>query len=203
MNYLAHFHLAEQLAELSDCNKPGLLIGALLGDYVKGPLKAQQPAEWERGIWLHRRIDAVTDQHPLVQDCLASLPREYRRFGGIMLDVAFDHCLARRWCDFDPRPLSQFSQHCYATVQAQQQHFPQAAQRQIAVLAKHDVLSMMVEWSPVEKMLAGIGRRLRVDNPLHRCGPDLLVQMDKIETRFQALYPQLLHQLSQELSDQS
>mgnify|MGYP003629303282 FL=1 len=68
MNYLAHFHLAQQLAsrcglDERDAMQQGLLIGGLLGDFVKGPLRGNYPATWEVGIRLHRRIDALTDSH--------------------------------------------------------------------------------------------------------------------------------------------
>ena len=55
MNYLAHFHLAARLASERGEEGDGLLIGALLGDYVKGPLRGDYPDDWEEGIRLHRR----------------------------------------------------------------------------------------------------------------------------------------------------
>ena len=53
MNYLAHLHLGG--------DRPAQLLGSLYGDFVKGPLAGQWPAEIEAGIRLHRRIDAFTD----------------------------------------------------------------------------------------------------------------------------------------------
>ena len=52
MNYLAHFHLAGE--------QPAMIKGALLGDFVKGPLRGQFDAATERGIELHRNIDAFS-----------------------------------------------------------------------------------------------------------------------------------------------
>ncbi|MBD2857663.1 DUF479 domain-containing protein [Spongiibacter sp. KMU-158] len=201
MNYLAHFHLADQLAGSGSVEQQqGLMIGALLGDYVKGPLRGDYPANWETGIWLHRRIDALTDRHPLVQECLQLLPEAYRRFGGIMLDVCFDHCLANRWQDFDQRELTDFSQHCYKQVLPHSDRYPQLASRQIGILSRHNVLSMMTDWQRVEQMLAGIGSRLRVSNPLAECGPSLYQNLADIDTRFQELYPALVAQLTTELA---
>ncbi len=199
MNYLAHFHLAEQLAEITGADRTGLLIGALLGDFVKGPLRGEHPPEWETGIWLHRRIDALTDRHELVQNCLGGLPSPYRRFGGIMLDVCFDHCLAKDWAEFDRRELREFSQLCYQPLLLQERHYPPSARRQIGVLAKHDVLSAMDHWPTVERMLAGIGRRLRGDNPLDHCGSVLLERLPSFADHFREHSPPLRSQLAQEL----
>ena len=85
MNHLAHFALAGE--------EEALVIGALLGDYVKGPLAGRLPAGIEAGVRLHRRIDGFTDSHP-VPAALRSLfgPGE-RRLSGVLLDLYFDHLL--------------------------------------------------------------------------------------------------------------
>jgi hypothetical protein len=59
MNYLAHLHLGGA--------QPAQLLGSLYGDFVKGPLEGRFPEPVEAAIRLHRRIDAYTDAHPLVQ----------------------------------------------------------------------------------------------------------------------------------------
>ncbi|TEL14247.1 DUF479 domain-containing protein [Pseudomonas aeruginosa] len=87
MNYLAHLHLGGP--------QPAQLLGSLYGDFVKGRLQGQWPDEIERAIQLHRRIDAFTDSHPLVHAAKRRFPLERRRFAGVLLDVFFDHCLAR------------------------------------------------------------------------------------------------------------
>ena len=56
MNFLAHFHLAWP--------DEGLVAGGLEGDYYKGPLRGDLPRDIERGVQLHRAIDAYTDGHP-------------------------------------------------------------------------------------------------------------------------------------------
>ncbi|MGA2151478.1 MAG: DUF479 domain-containing protein, partial [Geobacteraceae bacterium] len=50
MNFLAHLYLSG--------DDPELLVGNLLGDFVKGRLSGNFPDGIERGIELHRRIDS-------------------------------------------------------------------------------------------------------------------------------------------------
>jgi acyl carrier protein phosphodiesterase len=59
MNYLAHLYLAQDSAEL--------MIGSILGDFVKGRLKDRYPNEIQHGIALHRKIDSYTDSHVVTQ----------------------------------------------------------------------------------------------------------------------------------------
>lgn len=200
MNYLAHFHLADAVASTTGYNGQALLIGGLLGDFVKGPLKGALPLDWEVGIRLHRRIDALTDAHPLTRQCLDDLPPAYRRYGGIMLDLCFDHCLSRQWSAFHRAPLAHFNRRAYDQVLAQADRFPRAASRQIGVLAQHDVLSGMADWARIEAMLGRIGQRIVRANPLAECGPVLARQLPVIEARFLELYPQLLANLTRDFA---
>lgn len=92
MNYLAHLHLGG--------DAPPQLLGSLYGDFVKGPLAGRWPTEIEAAIRLHRRIDAFTDSHPLQARARARFPAARRRTAGMLLDLFFDHCLARDWVEY-------------------------------------------------------------------------------------------------------
>jgi acyl carrier protein phosphodiesterase len=96
MNYLAHLHLGGQ--------RPGQLLGSLYGDFVKGRLQGQFAPEIEGAIQLHRSIDVFTDRHPLVDVALSRFSLTRRRYAGIVLDVFFDHCLARLGAVCRPAP---------------------------------------------------------------------------------------------------
>ena len=97
MNYLAHLHLGGPGREDR--------LGSLYGDFVKGSADVW-PAGIAAGIRLHRRIDVYTDDHPLVIRAKTRLPAARRRVAGLLVDVFFDHCLARHTHDAaqQPRP---------------------------------------------------------------------------------------------------
>ena len=100
MNYLAHLHLGGQ--------RPEELLGSLYGDFVKGRLQGQYSPAIESAIQLHRSIDVFTDAHPLVDQSLSRFTQTRRRYAGIVLDVFFDHCLARDWARYADQPLERF-----------------------------------------------------------------------------------------------
>lgn len=194
MNYLAHFHLASRAGTASD--RQALIVGALLGDFVKGPLRGDWPADWERGIALHRRIDALTDSHDEVIALLETLPPGYRRYGGIMLDVCFDYCLSRHWRHFHDTELSEFTQQVYRVLAGVEAQLPAPARRQAQRLRRYDVLCQMGNWQTVDGMLTRIGQRLRRANPLDASAAVLQQHLPAVEQRFMRLYPQLLDSLS-------
>jgi len=205
VNFLAHFHIADVIRRRRGEADHGLLVGALLGDHVKGPLKGEYPSHWEQGIRLHRRIDALTDSDPATRQCLRAFPAHFRRYGGIALDVCYDHFLSRHWqadwLDTVPQALAAFSEQCYQQLQADSRHFPQAARRQSRFLAEYNVLCSLQDWHNIERTLARIARRLQRDNPLSDCGAILTPMQGEIEASFLALYPRLLAQLSDEFAN--
>ena len=108
MNFLAHFALSNKDQNLS--------IGSFLGDFVKGRLSGQYNQEIEIGIKFHRAVDAYTDQHLLTRLSKERFGTRFRRIGGIMTDIAYDHLLALSWDSFYDEPLSSFSKRVLEDV---------------------------------------------------------------------------------------
>ena len=101
MNHLAHFALAGP--------ETGLLVGGFLGDYIKGRLENRFSPDIERGIRLHRAIDRYTDSHLVVKHSYTRFDPRFRRYAGIITDIAFDHLLAQDWHRYYNEPLESYS----------------------------------------------------------------------------------------------
>ena len=193
MNYLAHFHLAR-----ADDDS---IVGALLGDFIKGPLRGEWPAGWEAGMRLHRRIDALSDRHPLRRRSARLLPAIYRRYAGIVLDVCCDHWLSRHWTRFEDETLADFSARVYALLQRHRAELPAPAARMADRLIEHDVLQIFKRWDTVPATLARIGTRLRRDNPLASVGAELGPLLPALEEHFLEFYPDLMRETNTNFRD--
>ena len=97
MNYLAHLYLSDPSEDA--------WLGSLLGDFVKGPLDDRYSEEVTRAIVLHRKIDSYTDAHPVVLNSKSRVSTQRRRYAGIMVDMFYDHFLAKHWREFHAEPL--------------------------------------------------------------------------------------------------
>jgi acyl carrier protein phosphodiesterase len=184
VNFLAHFHLAWP--------DEGLVLGGLDGDYVKGPLRGALPSDLERGIKLHRAVDAYTDGHPLILQLRRELPASLRRYAGILIDISFDHYLSRHWSDFSELPLADFNSGVYRTLTARQAVLSEGAKRMLARLVEFDVLNLYLEWDNVLATAARVGQRLRRSNPLvHDLDRHLSPAQVALEHTFLNFYPQL------------
>ena len=183
MNFLAHFHLAWPDA--------GLVAGGLEGDYFKGPLRGELPTQLERGIKLHRAIDAYTDGHILVQQLRREFPPNLRRYAGILIDLSFDHYLSLHWSRFSDTPLSPFNTAVYRTLVEHEAFFSDDARMMLARLQKYDILNLYLTWETVPATAKRIGERFKRHNPFLDVDRGLSPLKGALERAFLNFYPQL------------
>lgn len=182
MNYLAHLHLGGPA--------PHQLLGSLYGDFVKGPLDGRWPQGIEAGIRLHRRIDLFTDTHPLVRDARALFPAARRRVSGILLDLFFDHCLARDWADYAEVPLPTFTGQVYRVL-ADQAALPGALARIAPRMAEQDWLGSYREFDTLAAVVGGMSRRLSRPELLAGGFDELAERYQPLSDHFRLFYPEL------------
>lgn len=183
MNYLAHLHLGG--------DAPPQLLGSLYGDFVKGPLAGQWPADIEAAIRLHRRIDAFTDSHPLQARARARFPAQRRRMAGMLLDLFFDHCLARDWSRYAEQPLPDFTARVYRVL-ADTPQLPGRLAHMAPYMAAQDWLGSYREFAVLERVIAGMQRRLSRPALLDGSLAELEHLYEPLSEDFHAFYPELI-----------
>jgi acyl carrier protein phosphodiesterase len=183
MNYLAHFQLAG--------DQPAMIKGALLGDFVKGPLNDQFDTATARGIELHRKIDAFSGSAVEIKLACRALAPELQRYAGIVTDVVFDFFLSHHWSSFHGQPLAQFAAKVYRVIEHQGDPWPLAAQRFSRHLVDYDLLCQYGDWHTVDRVLSSISQRLSRDNPLQQAAARIEPQLDTLERGFLEFYPRV------------
>ena len=144
MNYLAHAWLAR--------HSDDAILGAILGDFVFGASTLQDWREPVRAeIVRHRRIDRYTDTHPAVTSARILFDDAgLRRYAGIVLDVYFDHCLARGWPRWNDAALDDFTARVYRVLRQYHDELPPRLQAIAPRMAAHDWLGSYRERSNVD-----------------------------------------------------
>lgn len=184
MNFLAHLYLAPDDDEA--------LLGSLMGDFVKGPLRGEHGPGVERGLFLHRRIDAYTDAHPVVARSRARIAPPRRRYAGIMVDMFYDHCLARDWSRYASLPLEQFADRVYRVLYSHESRLPERLRRIAPAMSRQDWLSSYRELRSVGFALERMGERLKRGNALLGAGTDLDAHYAALGADFDEFFPQLI-----------
>lgn len=116
MNFLAH-------AYLSFGNKE-ILIGNMISDFVKGRTQYDFIQGIQKGIVLHRRIDDYTDTHGAVRQAKEYFRPAYRLYSGPIIDILFDHFLAKDSKQFLPLRLDDFTLNVYQAIDEYASHLP-------------------------------------------------------------------------------
>lgn len=180
MNYLAHLHLGGQ--------EPEQLLGSLYGDFVKGRLEGRYSPKLLDAIQLHRQIDAFTDSHPVVLRALGRFPAQRRRYAGIIVDVFFDHCLARHWADYSDVPLRQYTAGVYRVLAAEPE-LPGRLARMAPYMIADDWLGSYQEFAVLEQVFNGISRRLSKPEGILGAMGEVRALYEPLTEDFREFYP--------------
>jgi acyl carrier protein phosphodiesterase len=160
MNFLAHLVLAG--------DDEGLRLGAMLGDFVRGRHVLRRYSEDVReGIMLHRHIDGHVDALPAVTRLRGRYPDPFRRYAGIITDLAYDHELACHWGDYCDEPLAEFDRGVRQMLARYTGELPERLNRFMVYADRRGLFASYADEFEVLRALAGLGKRLSRANPLH------------------------------------
>jgi len=170
------------------------MLGSLMGDFVKGPLTShtisgRYSAEITGAIALHRKIDSYTDSHPVVRDSWNRVSKQRRRFAGVMVDIFYDHFLAKYWSEFHGQPLSEFTGDFYAILARRHAEMPERLQRITNSMISLDWLGSYARIDSVHTALNRISQRLRRENTLVDSADELLQNYPEMELDFRRFIP--------------
>lgn len=182
-------HLAHALVAAPD--EDGMF-GGLIADFLRGRVDPALPRGVRLGIALHRAVDVYTDAHPEVVAARALFEPPYRRYAGILLDIWFDHLLARDWPHYGPGSLHAFSQHVRTLLVRRDAELPPAMRGFVRYLLAHDLPERYRDATMIAEVLRGMSARLSRANPLAEALPALQANAPALERHFAAFFPQLL-----------
>lgn len=171
MNFLAHAFLAG--------DDPALIVGGVVGDWIKGSLPGTLPEDLARGVALHRAIDHFAESHPAFKRSRARVSAGRRRYAGVLVDVFYDHLLARDWAAIHhQQPLQEYCRAVYALIRERMDELPAAGHPALMMMAQQDWLSSYAQIEGVADILARMSRRARQPNPLKDGEQEFLADVD-------------------------
>ena len=151
MNYLAHIYLSRDHELIS--------IGNFMADHIKGNKYKVYSTDLQKGILLHRQIDSYTDAHEIVRKSKRRLDDSYGLYRGVIIDIFYDHFLAKNWKDYSDLPLALYTQNFYDNLTRHYEILPEKIQYMSKYLIKDDWLLSYANLEGIEKVLEGMNRR--------------------------------------------
>lgn len=186
MNHLAHCFLS--------FDDPELLTGNFIADFVKGRAWQSYAPGVQRGILLHRTIDAFTDAHPLARQSAARLRPFAGRYAAPVVDILYDYLLAGHWTEFAREPFANFVQKTYKMLDNRRMEMPEPLRERLPRMLAGDFLSGYAHREGLEWVLDRFSRRLPAGFDWRALWTFFLDHENDFSRDFQGFFPGLQQQ---------
>jgi len=184
MNFLAHLYLSGK--------DPDLIVGNFIADMVKGQkINGYDPAVVQ-GIRLHRQIDGFTDAHPVFLRSKERLRKNYRLYAGVVVDMYYDHFLARNWASYSALRLADFVADAYDILKKRQAILPERARFVLPYMIGHNWLVNYADLDSLQRNFGGMARRTPYESGMENAVDDLRKHYAAFETDFFLFFPELV-----------
>ena len=188
MNYLAHLYLAEDTDESR--------LGNLLGDFVKGPIDNRYSPGITKGIRTHRKVDVFTDSHRKFIDSKKLISLERRRFAGVIIDLSFDHFLAKNWAAYSDAELNSFTRSIYEMLRRNSHLLPERLALFLPRMIDEDWLGSYVKLESIAWVIDRISKRLerrfKRQNTLSGAVEEIESNYRELDRNFKDFFPELI-----------
>jgi acyl carrier protein phosphodiesterase len=109
MNFLAHIYLSG--------NNDLMKIGNFMADGIRGNEHLEMNEDIKKGVILHRHIDTFTDSHPIYRQSKHRLHEKYGHYSGVIMDILYDHFLAKNWSKYSDESLEDYVDNFYKSLE--------------------------------------------------------------------------------------
>jgi acyl carrier protein phosphodiesterase len=183
MNFLAHLYLANDQHEG--------MIGNFIADAIKAKRYEHLPLGIQKGIIHHRAIDTFTDSHFIVIRSKRRLDAKYGHFKAVIIDIIYDHFLAKNWDKYSSVPLDSFTQNCYKLLADNFEILPEKTQYLLPFMTEQNWLYNYRTVEGISKILWGMNKRTKGISQMDLAKEDLVNLYDEFENDFFAFFEEL------------
>ena len=176
MNFLAHIYLSG--------DNDLLKIGNFMADGVYGKPSENFPEDIQKGIILHRFIDSYTDAHPIFRQSTKRLHPVYHHYSGVIIDIYYDHFLAKNWSKYSDIPLANYTQHFYNLLQENYDVLTEKTKNMIPYMVKYDWLLSYASVEGISRILEQMDKRTKNKSGMRNAKNELVAHYTEFEEEF-------------------
>ena len=184
MNFLAHIYLSG--------NNKMVTIGNFIADGIKSDAYKNYPADIQKGILLHREIDTFTDAHPIVRQSTKRLHKNYGHYSGVIVDILYDHFLAKDWNVYSPVKLDNFVENFYEDLEEHFEILPLHIQNLIPYMIADNWLYNYSKIEGIQRVLDGMNRRTKHVSRMNEATTELKRHYTEFQEEFTLFFNELI-----------
>ena len=184
MNYLAHIYLSG--------DNDLVTIGNFIADGIKGKSYKKQPKDIQVGILLHRHIDTFTDAHETVRQSTKRLHKKYSHYSGVIVDILYDHFLAKNWKNYSDIPLNKYVDTFYDSLENHYDILPLRIQKMMPFMMADNWLLSYASIEGISRVLEGMNRRTKNRSGMDKAVIELETFYTEFENEFTSFFNELI-----------
>ncbi|WP_298535589.1 acyl carrier protein phosphodiesterase [uncultured Algibacter sp.] len=184
MNYLAHIYLSG--------DNDLVTIGNFIADGIKGKSYKDYSKDIQVGILLHRYIDSFTDSHKTVRQSTKRLHEKYGHYSGIIVDILYDHFLAKNWYKYSDIPLKKYIESFYDSLSEHYNILPIRIQKMMPYMLADNWLLSYASIDGIGRVLEGMNRRTKNRSSMNEAVIELKEFYKEFENEFSIFFEELI-----------
>ncbi|MBX7109572.1 MAG: ACP phosphodiesterase [Chitinophagales bacterium] len=189
MNHLAHLYLSQHSEKM--------MVGNFIADGVKGKKYLDFEGEISKGIVMHRAIDTFTDTHDIVRHSKSFFREKYGLYSPVLIDLFYDHFLAKNWNHYSDAPLIFFTEFAYRVFEKYIDRMPERYQHMFPYMQKENWLLNYGHLEGIQRSLTGMSRRIKNNPGIENATWDLRNNYDALEDDFRQYFPELTRHIAE------
>ncbi len=183
MNFLAHIYLSGE----NDFIK----IGNFMADGIHGKNFDAFPIDVQKGIRMHREIDSFTDFHPIFRQSKHRLHERYGHYSGVIIDIFYDHFLAKNFSNYSDEPLDHFARNFYKVLEDNFTILTPRVQKILPILIQENWLLMYASVEGISRILYNMDRRTQLKSKMQFSVEELTLFYTEFETEFTSFFTEI------------
>ncbi|WP_339653826.1 ACP phosphodiesterase [uncultured Maribacter sp.] len=184
MNFLAHIYLS--------FNDKEITIGNFIADSIRGNKFEHLPIRIQKGIKLHRFIDTYTDTHDIPKISSKRLHANYSHYSRVIVDIYYDHFLAKNWSKYSDTPLDIFVDNFYDLLEDNYKILPDGVKRMMPYMIADNWIYNYSKMDGIARVLNGMNRRTKNKSKMNFAILDLEEHYDAFEEEFSDFFEELI-----------
>ncbi|MFS4456996.1 ACP phosphodiesterase [Maribacter sp. 2304DJ31-5] len=184
MNFLAHIYLSFGDKEIT--------IGNFIADSIRGNKFKHLPPRVQKGIELHRYIDTYTDSHKIPKQSSKRLHKNYSHYSRVIVDIFYDHFLAKNWSVYSEEPLAVFVENFYDLLEDHYAILPDGTKRMMPYMITDNWIYNYSKIEGIASILNGMNRRTQNRSKMNFAILDLEEHYEAFEMEFTAFFEELI-----------
>ncbi|MFV8327736.1 ACP phosphodiesterase [Flavobacterium sp. ZS1P14] len=184
MNFLAHIYLSGD----NDLIK----IGNFMADGIRGKHFESYPSEVQKGILLHREIDTYTDTHPIFRQSTKKLHQNYHHYAGVIVDVFYDHFLAKNWAKYSDEKLEDFVARFYQSLHDNTAILSDRTREIMPYMIKYNWLVSYKTVEGIKRILTQMDQRTNNESKMRFATNELAAFYVEFENEFTHFFEELI-----------